>query len=106
MLAAMDASQEILRRSGNTVDDVWAVELHDAFAAQALAFAAALQVPAGRLNRSGGGLSRGHPIGASGAVGLVQLLSDMQHAAPAGALGLATIAAAGGIGAAALVARC
>jgi acetyl-CoA C-acetyltransferase len=106
MLTAIDASQEILRRNGNTVDDLWTVELHDAFAAQALAFATALQLPDERLNRSGGGLSRGHPIGASGAISLVQLLSDMQHGAPTGALGLTTIAAAGGIGAAALVTRC
>jgi len=106
MLAAIDASAALLRRSGQTMADMWTVELHDAFAAQALAYCAALQLPADRLNRSGGGLSRGHPIGASGAVSLVQLLADMQHAAPSGALGLAAIAAAGGIGAAALVARC
>lgn len=105
MLAAVDATRALLQRHALALEQVWGVELHDAFAAQALAYCTALQLPAARLNRSGGGLVRGHPIGASGAVALVQLLADMHHLAPAGALGLATIAAAGGIGAAALVER-
>lgn len=106
MLAAIDATQAVLQRSAMNIERLWAVELHDAFAAQALAFCAALQLPAEKLNRSGGGLARGHPIGASGAVSLVQLLADMRQDAPPGAWGLAAIAAAGGIGAAALVERC
>ena len=56
-----------------------------------------------RLNRAGGGLARGHPIGASGAIALVRLLADMAREAPPGALGLTAIAAAGGLGSAALI---
>ena len=103
MLAAIDATQALLARAACSVEDLWTVELHDAFAAQALAFGEALNLAPEKLNRGGGGLGRGHPIGASGAISLARLLSEMQHAAPVGALGLATIAAAGGIGAAALV---
>lgn len=103
MLAAIDASQTLLHRHHLSPEHLWGVELHDAFAAQALAFCAALGLPATQVNRTGGGLARGHPIGASGAISLVQLLADMQLDAPTGALGLATIAAAGGIGAAALL---
>ena len=81
------------------------MELHDAFAVQALAFAETLGLPLQQLNAGGGGLARGHPIGASGAVALVRMLSDL-HRTPAAhrpALGLAAIAGAGGIGAACLV---
>jgi acetyl-CoA C-acetyltransferase len=105
MLAAIDASQALLRRNEITPKQLWGIELHDAFAAQALAFCAALGLPAAQVNRTGGGIARGHPIGASGAISLVQLLADMRIEAPAGAQGLATIAAAGGIGAAALVTK-
>lgn len=105
MLAAIDAARALLTRSAHSMRDMWTVELHDAFAAQALAFCDQLGLSAQQLNRHGGGLGRGHPIGASGAVSLVRLLADMQQAAPDGAHGMATIAAAGGIGAAALVTR-
>lgn len=106
MLAAIDAAQAALARSANGIDDLWGVELHDAFAAQAIAFCEALALAPAQLNRHGGGLGRGHPIGASGAISLVRLLADMQLQAPHGALGLAAIAAAGGLGAAAVVERC
>jgi len=106
MLAAIDAAQAVLARTANSIDDLWGVELHDAFAAQALAFCEAMQLSPRLLNRHGGGLGRGHPIGASGVISLVRLLADMQQEASHGALGLATIAAAGGLGAAVIVERC
>jgi acetyl-CoA C-acetyltransferase len=51
-------------------------------------------------------VARGHPIGASGAIALVRVLADLQRQAKSGALGLASVAGAGGIGAAALVRWC
>ena len=103
LLAAGQAARELLARHDLTADALWGVELHDAFAVQALAFAAALGIAPERLNRAGGGLARGHPIGASGAIALVRLLADMAREAPPGALGLTAIAAAGGLGSAALI---
>jgi acetyl-CoA C-acetyltransferase len=112
LVAAALASQQTLERGAAalqlpclTAAELQAVELHDAFAVQALAFAETLGLPLQQLNTSGGGLARGHPIGASGAIALVRLLAQLQRA-PAGnghALGLAAIAGAGGIGAACLV---
>lgn len=112
LVAAALASQQVLERGAAalqlpclTAAELQAVELHDAFAVQALAFAETLGLPLQQLNIGGGGLARGHPIGASGAVALVRLLAELLRA-PAGnrqALGLAAIAGAGGIGAACLV---
>ena len=48
--------------------------------------------------RKGGALARGHPIGASGTILVTRLFSDLSP----GDLGLAAIAAAGGIGSAAI----
>jgi acetyl-CoA C-acetyltransferase len=88
------------------IDQLTAIELHDAFAVQGLAFCQAMSFDPQRLNRRGGGLARGHPIGASGAVALVRVLADLaQDGAPQEA-GLAAVAGAGGIGAAAIVRRC
>ena len=103
MLAVLPACAAVLACANASVGDLWGFELHEAFAVQALAVAADLGVDPERMGRGGGGLSRGHPIGASGAVSLVRLLADMQREAPPGALGLAAVAAAGGLGSAALL---
>ncbi|MGI4985061.1 MAG: acetyl-CoA C-acyltransferase [Janthinobacterium lividum] len=105
MLAAEAATRRLLRRHGLCIGDLAVLELHDAFAAQALAFAAAFDIAPERLNRRGGGLGRGHPIGASGAVSLVRLLADLERDEAPGALGLVAVAGAGGIGSAALFER-
>lgn len=105
MLAATRAAEAMLARHALQPSMLWGVDLHDAFAVQALAFANALGIRPERMNRGGGGIARGHPIGASGAVSLVRLLADMKRDAPVGAVGLAAVAAAGGLGSAALVER-
>jgi acetyl-CoA C-acetyltransferase len=76
-------------------------EIMEAFAAQAIACIDGIGVPEPAVNRGGGGLARGHPIGASGAILAVRLWHEMQSE-PSGTLGLAAIAAAGGLGSALL----
>jgi acetyl-CoA C-acetyltransferase len=49
------------------IDDFDLFEVNEAFAAQALAVARELKLPADRLNPNGSGISLGHPIGATGA---------------------------------------
>jgi acetyl-CoA C-acetyltransferase len=105
MLAAIDASHAVLARVGLSMDRMADIELHDAFAVQGLSFCQAFGLPHARLNRRGGGLARGHPIGASAAIALVRLLADLDRDGAAGAFGLTAVAGAGGIGAAAVVAR-
>jgi acetyl-CoA C-acetyltransferase len=106
LLAADLATRAALARGGlASAESLSVIELHDAFAVQGLAYCQALNLDTARINRRGGGLARGHPIGASGAIALVRVLADLQRDAAAGALGLAAIAGAGGIGAAAIVQR-
>ena len=105
LLAAELAAQECLARAsvGSAALDV--IEMHDAFAVQGLQFCQALQLDPLRVNRCGGGLARGHPIGASAAIALVRMLSDLARLPGSGGLGLTAVAGAGGVGAAALVER-
>jgi acetyl-CoA C-acetyltransferase len=106
LLAAEAAARAAMDRAGlHNADGLAAVELHDAFAVQGLSFAQALSLQPQRLNRNGGGLARGHPIGASGAVALVRLLADLAHEGARGDQGMTAVAGAGGIGAAAIVRR-
>lgn len=119
LLAAIAAAQMVLARGSHALAgphqsplplparDLSAIELHDAFAVQGLAFCAAMGLEPEQINSAGGGLARGHPIGASGAIALVRCLAQLEYQAqsstPKAALGLAAIAGAGGIGAATLV---
>lgn len=106
LLSAQSAAELALQRAGLPhAQSLQAVELHDAFAVQGLAFCQGLGVEPQQVNRRGGGIARGHPIGASGAIALVRLLADLQHDEAAGAWGLAAVAGAGGIGAATVVQR-
>lgn len=75
-------------------------EVMEAYAAQVMATVEAMGLDPERVNRQGGALARGHPIGASGAVLAVRLFHGLREG-----FGVAAIAAAGGIGTALLVAR-
>jgi len=104
LAAAELAAHEVLQRAGGLkASDVSRVELHDAFAVQGLCFAKGLGLAPEQLNLHGGGLARGHPIGASAAVALVRLLSDLARSTQPSAKGLVAVAGAGGLGSAALV---
>jgi acetyl-CoA C-acetyltransferase len=106
LLAAHAAACAALARAGlNSFVQLQAVELHDAFAVQGLDFGQTLALSPEGMNRRGGGLARGHPIGASGAIALVRVLADLWRDETAGARAMAAVAGAGGIGAAAIIQR-
>lgn len=64
--APVEAANRALERSGITWDDVAAVELNEAFAAQSLACVDAWGIDLDRVNAWGGATALGHPLGASG----------------------------------------
>ncbi|HWV97110.1 MAG TPA: acetyl-CoA C-acyltransferase [Xanthobacteraceae bacterium] len=100
--APIAAARNLLAARQIAPETIAVAEIMEAFAAQAIACAEGIGIAESALNRGGGGLARGHPIGASGAILAVRLWHEMQREAP-GALGLAAIAAAGGLGSALLV---
>jgi len=103
-MAIVPAVQRLLAQTGIAPAAIDCIELMEAFAAQALSNIAHLGLDHASINLGGGALSRGHPVGASGAILMVRLFHELlSH--PAGALGLAAIAAAGGLGTAAMVQR-
>jgi acetyl-CoA C-acetyltransferase len=106
LLAAELAAREVLKRIKATgIHQMQCVELHDAFAVQGLSFAKGLSLAPERLNAHGGGIARGHPIGASAAIALVRVLADLDREGLSGAQGLVAVAGAGGLGAAAVVTK-
>jgi acetyl-CoA C-acetyltransferase len=106
MLCAELAARQALVRAGIAdVGRLKHVELHDAFAVQGLSFTKGLGLKPAQINPLGGGLARGHPIGASGAIALLRLLADLSRGPENSVYGLVAVAGAGGLGSAAVVSR-
>jgi acetyl-CoA C-acetyltransferase len=100
--ALVPAAREALSCAGLTWGDVDVVELNEAFACQMLACCAELGIDPARVCPEGGALGLGHPWGASGAVLVVRLFSQLVRSGHGG-IGLAAIAAGGGQGVALVV---
>lgn len=102
-IGPVPATKKVLDRLGLTLDDIDAIELNEAFAAQALAVLKEWNISwqDSRLNPLGSGISLGHPVGATGARMIVTLTHRMQR--ENARLGLATMCIGGGQGLAAVI---
>ncbi|MDA0596773.1 MAG: acetyl-CoA C-acyltransferase [Chloroflexi bacterium] len=88
------AVQNLLNKTGQSLDEFDLIEVNEAFAAQVLANGQALKWDWDRVNLRGGAIALGHPIGASGSRILVTLMHGLQSSR--GKEGLAVICHAGG----------
>ena len=78
-LTPIDAVKMAVEKAGMSLGDVDLFELNEAFAAQSIACLRGLELSADKVNRWGGAIALGHPIGASGARILVTLLHAMEQ---------------------------
>ena len=114
------AIPKALDRAGLALGDIDLVEMHEAFAAQVLSTLQKLEsrtfaeselgrsepvgcIDRARMNLRGGSIALGHPFGATGARCVTTLANEMERqSAP---LGLVSVCAAGGVGAAVILER-
>lgn len=99
-LAPVAAIRQVLGALGLSPAQLAMSGIMEAYAVQAMACVTGAELDPARVNIGGGALARGHPIGASGAILAVRLFHELSHG-----LGLAAIAAAGGLGTALVVER-
>ena len=102
-VAPIGAIGKVLERAGMTIDDVDAVELNEAFAAQVIPIMDECDIPLEKLNRHGGAIALGHPFGMTGARIMATLLNGLESDDET--IGLETMCVAGGQGEAMLVER-
>ncbi len=95
-LGPVPATKKILARLGLTMDQLDAVELNEAFAAQSLAVIREGGFDPAKVNGWGGAIAIGHPLGCSGARILTTLLHRLEDGG--GRYGLATMCIGGGQG--------
>ena len=76
-----EACAKALDRAGLTWDDISVIEVNEAFASVVLQFAkdAGLEDRYGDINPNGGGISLGHPLGATGARITATLLGELER---------------------------
>jgi acetyl-CoA C-acetyltransferase len=102
-IGPVPACTRALAKAGLKIEDMDVIESNEAFAAQALAVACDLRLPANKTNPNGGAVGLGHPIGATGAILTVKALYELQRSG--GRYGLVTMCIGGGQGIAAVFER-
>ncbi len=95
-LGPVGAIRKVCTQTGWSVGEVDAIEINEAFAAQALGCIKELNIDTVKLNPRGGAIALGHPIGASGARVLITLLHHLEdHGLRRG---IASLCIGGGMG--------
>ena len=77
--ATVAVTTQVLARAGLTLADMAVLELHEAFAAEVLAWSRTFDVDVDRVNVNGGAIALGHPVGASGTNLLATLLCELER---------------------------
>jgi acetyl-CoA acyltransferase len=102
-IGPVPATHKALERAGVKLADIDAIELNEAFAAQALAVMKLLRLDPEKVNTRGGAIAIGHPLGGSGARIATTLIHRMMDTGAR--LGLATMCIGAGQGIATIFER-
>lgn len=97
------ATRKLLAKTGLSVDDIDAFEINEAFASVVLAWQAETGADPARLNRYGGAIALGHPVGASGMRLTANLLAALEETG--GRYGVQSMCESGGLANATLFER-
>ncbi len=87
---------ELLKKTGKSVDDIELFEINEAFAAVVLASNKIAGIDPEKVNVNGGAVAFGHPIGASGARIILTLAYELRRRG--GGIGIAAICSGSGQG--------
>jgi acetyl-CoA C-acetyltransferase len=102
-LGPIPAIRAVLKAAGMRIEDMDAVEMNEAFAAQVVPCRDEFGIDPEKLNSHGGAIALGHPFGMTGARIMTSLLNNLD--AVDGRLGLETMCVAGGMGQAMIIER-
>ncbi|KAA8674951.1 thiolase family protein [Clostridium sp. HV4-5-A1G] len=100
-IAPISSSRKALKKAGLKIEDIDLFEINEAFAAQCVACERTLGIKREILNVNGGGISLGHPVGATGSRLVITLIYEMRKRG--NHYGLASLCAGGGMGTAVIV---
>ncbi|MEO9515987.1 MAG: acetyl-CoA C-acyltransferase family protein [Paracoccaceae bacterium] len=102
-IGPIPAVQNLLAKTGLSIEDFDVIESNEAFASQALAVSKELGMDGAKVNPNGGAIALGHPVGATGAIITVKTLYELERTG--GTKGLITMCIGGGQGIALAIER-
>ena len=102
-MGPLPATEKVLKNTGLSMEDIDAIELNEAFAAQALYVIEKGNWNSSKINLNGGAIALGHPLGCSGARIITTLINVMEQNDLQ--LGLATMCIGTGQGIATILER-
>ena len=103
LTGVMPATHEALKRAGVSLADIDWIELNEAFATVALAWAKVFSPDMDKLNPWGGAIAHGHPLGATGAGLMAKMLAGLRSRD--GTLGLQVMCIGHGMATATIIER-
>jgi acetyl-CoA acyltransferase len=103
LTGVIPATEKVLERAGLGLDDVDVVEINEAFASVVLAWGREVEPDWERVNPNGGAIALGHPLGASGARIMTDLLAELERRG--GRYGLQVMCEGGGMANATILER-
>ena len=95
LTGVIPATERVLQRAGLRLGDVEVVEINEAFASVVLAWGREVDPDWERVNPNGGAIALGHPLGASGARIMTDLVAELTRRG--GRYGLQVICEGGGM---------
>jgi acetyl-CoA acetyltransferases len=104
-MGPVPSTNKVLDRAGLSIGDIGAMEINEAFSSQSLASMSELGVNPEIVNRDGGAIALGHPLGSSGSRIVITLLGRMERELSGAErkLGVATMCVGVGQGTALLI---
>ena len=95
------ATQKLLKDNDMTIDDIDVVEINEAFASVVLAWEKELEPDMDRVNRNGGAIALGHPLGGTGSILTTKAVHELHRSG--GEHALVTMCCGGGLGTGTLI---
>jgi acetyl-CoA acyltransferase len=95
LTGVIPATERVLRQTGLGMDDLDVIEINEAFASVVLAWGREVKPNWERVNPNGGAIALGHPLGASGARIMTDLLARLERGR--GRYGLQVMCEGGGM---------
>jgi acetyl-CoA C-acetyltransferase len=102
-IGPVPAVENLLARTGLSINDFDVIESNEAFAAQAIAVNKGLGLDTAKVNPNGGAIALGHPVGATGCIITVKALYELERIG--GKRALITMCIGGGQGIAIAIER-
>ncbi|MHA1984542.1 MAG: thiolase family protein [Candidatus Hodarchaeales archaeon] len=103
LTAPMPASQKALKKAKLTINDMDVIEVNEAFAPVPLAFLHDMKADYSKVNKNGGAIALGHPLGATGTKLITQTVHELERIN--GTYGLITLCIGFGQGIATIIER-